>query len=70
MEKTLDELLEDWQVEELDFEDIEDIHGIAVAKYLEGWFGVSNTDGIIAYFGKEDDALRFRLNEINRQLNG
>ena len=34
-----------------------------------GWFGVINESGIIAYFGKENDAFRFRLDYINRKLN-
>ena len=34
-----------------------------------GWWGVSNEHGIVAYFGKEKDAFRFRLAEINRRLN-
>lgn len=33
------------------------------------WYAVSNTDGIIAYFGSEVDAFRFRLDYINRVLN-
>lgn len=33
------------------------------------WFAVSNSDGIIAYFGNEVDACRFRLDYINRKLN-
>jgi hypothetical protein len=37
----------------------------------KGWFAVCNDDdGIVAYFGKEADAFRFRLAEINRALNG
>ena len=36
----------------------------------EGWYAVANDDGIVAYFGKEADAYRFRLAEINRTLNG
>lgn len=35
----------------------------------EGWWAVSNNDGIIAYFGDETTAFRFRLAEINRVLN-
>lgn len=35
-----------------------------------GWWAVVNEDGICAYFGKEVDAFRFRLAEINRRLNG
>lgn len=37
---------------------------------LLGWFYVANEEGACAYFGKEADALRFRLAEINRRLNG
>lgn len=33
------------------------------------WFAVTSSDGIIAYFGKESDAYRFRLDYINRLLN-
>lgn len=35
----------------------------------ENWYAVANDDGIIAYFGEERDAYRFRLDYINRQLN-
>lgn len=35
----------------------------------KGWFAVSNDEGIIAYFGSEVDAFRFRLDYINRKLN-
>lgn len=34
-----------------------------------GWYAVCNERGIIAYFGKELDALRFRLSYINGLLN-
>lgn len=37
---------------------------------LGGWFYVCDDDGIIAYFAHEVDALRFRLAEVNRYLNG
>jgi hypothetical protein len=33
------------------------------------WFAVAGPDGIVAYFGKEDDACRYRLAEVNRMLN-
>jgi hypothetical protein len=36
----------------------------------KGWYAVANDDGIIAYFRDERSALRFRLSEINRLLNG
>ena len=61
--RTLDAALERWQVH--DPETLwENGHGPF------GWYAVSNDDGIIAYFGREEDAYRFRLAEVNRQLNG
>lgn len=33
------------------------------------WYAVENDNGIVAYFGNESDACRFRLSEINRALN-
>ena len=36
---------------------------------LLDWWAVTNEVGIIAYFGNEVDALRFRLDYINRILN-
>lgn len=36
-----------------------------------GWWAVGNDDqGLIAYFKNEQDAFRFRLDQINRTLNG
>lgn len=34
-----------------------------------GWYAVTNDDGIVAYFAREADALRFRLDQINLTLN-
>lgn len=34
-----------------------------------GWWAVSDENGIIAYFGKEEVALWFRLTLINNRLN-
>jgi hypothetical protein len=62
--KTLEDLLEDWDVLEPGTWENEN------SEYLGNWYAVSNDEGIVAYFGKEDDALRFRLAEINRVLNG
>lgn len=36
---------------------------------LEDWFAVSDTNGIIAYFGEIEEALHYRLDYINRILN-
>jgi hypothetical protein len=38
-------------------------------KGLEGWFAVATDLGIIAYFGNEAEAYRFRLDYINRIIN-
>lgn len=36
----------------------------------QDWWAVSDEDfGIVAYFGCEPDAFRYRLDYINRQLN-
>jgi hypothetical protein len=59
--KSLDDLLESWSV--LIPGQWENAQG------PKGWFAVCNDEGIVAYFGKEEDAFRFRLNEINRVLN-
>lgn len=37
---------------------------------LGDWYAVANDEGIIAYFGNEKDAFMFRLDYINRILNG
>lgn len=39
---------------------------------LGHWYAVSSDEagGIIAYFGEESEAFRFRLAHINRLLNG
>lgn len=67
--KDIDQLLEDWQVQQLDYEDMLFNNGKAVADYLKDWYIVVDIYGIVGYFAKETDALRFRLNEINRELN-
>lgn len=36
---------------------------------LYNWYAVADETGIIAYFGNEVDAFRFRLDYINRKLN-
>ena len=59
----LDDLLEEWQIL---FPGCWENN----VKGLEEWYAVSNNYGIVAYFGNESDALRFRLSEINRVLNG
>lgn len=38
-------------------------------RLLKGWYAVANTDGVIAYFGEEKEAYRFRLDYINRIIN-
>lgn len=61
VEMTLEDALEVWQVDppgmwENDFGPAD-------------WYAVSNDDGIVAYFGDEHDANRFRLMQVNRLLN-
>ena len=63
--KTLDELLEDVQVQEID----EEVCRINYTPGLIGWYCVINNHNIIAYFRKEKNALRFRLDYINQILN-
>lgn len=58
--KDLDELLEEISV--LDEWDNQ-------TKGLDGWYAVVTDLGIIAYFGSEVEAYRFRLDYINRILN-
>lgn len=61
--KALDELLEEWVV--IDPAQWDNPLG------PKGWYAVANgEDGIIAYFAHEVDALRFRMYEIGRILNG
>lgn len=59
-DKTLDELLDEISV--LDEWENQ-------TKGLEGWFAVVTDLGIIAYFGEELEAYKFRLDYINRILN-
>lgn len=61
MTKNLDDLLEDVSVLAPGMWDNE--------TGPKGWYAVTNDDGIIAYFGREADAFRFRLDYINRKLN-
>jgi hypothetical protein len=58
---TLDKLLEEISVEE--------IYDSPYSPILNGWFSVVTDLGIIAYFGNEAEAFRFRLDYINRILN-
>ncbi len=64
--KTLDELCEEITVQLIDANEVED----PIHKALDGWHGVSNQEGLIAFFGTEEEAFRYRLDFINRILNG
>ena len=59
--------LDEW----LDAVSVHDADHETFGKGLEDWFGVSvdYEGGIIAYFRDVDDAFRFRLDYINRQMN-
>lgn len=37
---------------------------------IGNWYAVSDDSGIVAYFHDENDAYRYRLDQINRELNG
>lgn len=63
--KTLEELLDEICVQEIDGSEVED----PIHKALDGWFGVSNQEGLIAFFGTESEAFGYRLDFINRILN-
>lgn len=43
---------------------------LSKTKLLGDWYAVCSDLGIIAYFGTESDAFRFRLDYINQILNG
>lgn len=58
---TLDEMLERWAVHDPGM--WENDTG------PKGWWAVSNDDGIVAYFGNEIDACRWRLDMINKEMN-
>lgn len=60
--KDLEELLEEWCVMEPGLWENE--------TGPKGWYAVSNDEGIVAYFGKEGDAYKFRIDKINQILNG
>lgn len=51
-----------------DAENPNDIGG-AHHPHPAGWYGVCDEEGVIAYFQREVDAFRFRLDLINRRLN-
>ena len=59
---SLEDALETWQVHAPGT--WENDHGPS------GWWAVSNDDGIVAYFGNERDACRYRLDRVNHALNG
>ncbi len=61
----LDTMLGEISVQEIDAETAE----MNKTQGLIGWFGVSDTVGICAYFGTEEEALRYRLDLINLILN-
>jgi len=58
---TLEEALQKWQVVEPGQWENED--------GPEGWWAVVDDNGIVAYFGTEADAYRYRLFMVNRDLN-
>ncbi len=70
---TLDDLLQEitvLPVEDMIDDFIEGDEMYTLNTLLKGWFAVANEEGIIAYFGTQDEAFSYRLNYINRVLNG
>lgn len=65
--RTLNELLDTWGVMEVAAIDQQTR---AQWSSLDGWYAVANDDGIVAYFMDRSDAFRYRLAQINRELNG
>jgi hypothetical protein len=65
MKKDLDYYLQEIAVQEVD----SDLAINNKIPNLIGWYAVVNEKGIIAYFGNEKDAFRFRLDYINQLLN-
>lgn len=64
----IDDLLEEYSVMEVD--DMMNEANDGKLTGIMGWWAVVDDNGAYAYFGKEEDAFRFRLDEINRRLNG
>ncbi len=64
-EKSLDELLQDIEVGDVDKEHRQ----LNKASAPVGWHYVANDEGVIAYFRDEVDAFNFRLAYINRMMN-
>jgi hypothetical protein len=62
---SLDQLLDEINVSEVDEENTK----LNKTKGIIGWYYVSDTVGICAYFGSEAEALRYRLDLINLILN-
>lgn len=65
MKKNLDELLQSISVLEPGMWENE----LSKDSPIKDWYAVCGDDGIVAYFGSEVDAYRFRLDLINRILN-
>jgi hypothetical protein len=63
--KTFEQLVEEYHVE---FSGMWENELSQVNSPISEWHGVSNDDGIIAYFGESDDAILFREAKINRIL--
>lgn len=66
--KSLDDLLEEIQAGEVD-QYMVDVNQGKIAGLL-GWWWVEDGEQLLGYFPTETEALRYRLAEINRRLNG
>lgn len=70
--KTLESKDLDYWLDNITVTEVDDYHNEVNDYKLSGvlgWFYVADDTGVIAYFGKENDAFHFRLDLINRKLN-
>ena len=66
---TLEELLEDVTVGDVDEHHIQ-VNSTSLGPGMLGWFYVASGDyGVLAYFPAETNAFRYRLDVINQKLN-
>lgn len=56
-------------LEEISVMPVDDLDNHADNPFLQGWYAVTDDQGIVAYFGEEMDAFTYRLDYINSILN-
>jgi hypothetical protein len=69
---TAEYTLDDWlgEISVMAVDDMDTRKEIGLGSVFDTWYAVVTEDGITAYFASEQSALRYRLAEINRRLNG